>query len=291
MTFPRFSNTRSLFSALILAAAAAAMPATVLAQEPQAILQFQGDQGDYISLGQSWNYTQGVQASASTDARVVSVSVYGDTWWNLYFSAPAGQQLVPGVYEGAVRYPFQDDAQPGLSLSGDGRGCNTLTGRFEVTAAEYGPFGTIVRFAANFEQHCEGGVPGLYGEVSITNPPPAPALTVDIVVNNAATVRRHDGRVTVTGTVTCSRDTVAQINGTSSQRANRFNIAQGSFNTTSACSTTPTTWTASFASNTGVPFNQGQAQVDATAGAYDSLYGAYATDAASTVVNLRRVAR
>lgn len=290
MTYPRLSSIRSLFAVLVLAAtAAAALPASVLAQEPQAILEFRGDPNEYISQGQSWSYTEGVQASASSDARVVSVSVYADTWWNLYLAAPAGQQLVPGVYEGAVRYPFQDNAQPGLSLSGSGRGCNTLTGRFEVTEAVYGDFGSIIRFAANFEQHCEGGGPALYGEVSIINPPPPPALTVDIVVNNAATVRRHDGRVTVTGTVTCSRDTVAQINGTSTQRANRFSIAQGSFNTTANCSTTPTPWTAQFASNTGVPFNQGQAQVDATVGAYDSLYGAYATGEASTVVNLRRV--
>lgn len=286
MTSTRSRFTLFSFIALWLALI---LPITASAQEPTAVLSFTGDQGDYISQGSTWTYTQGVEASASTDGRVVSVSVYQDTWWNLYLAAPAGQQLVPGVYEGAVRYPFQDDAQPGLSLSGDGRGCNTLTGRFEVTEAEYGPYGAIIRFAANFEQHCEGGEAGLYGEVSITNPPPPPALAVDLQVASAASVRRHDGRVTVSGTVTCSRDTVAQVSGRVSQRANRFNIAQGAFNTTVNCSTEPTTWTADLVSSNGTPFNQGQAQLDATANAYDSLYGAYATDEASSVINIQRI--
>ena len=289
MPFPQLRSTRNtLFGALILAAAMT-LPPTVFAQEPLGILEFTGDQGDYISQGQAWSYTEGVEASASADRRVVSVSVYTDTWWNVYFAAPAGQQLVPGGYEGAVRYPFQDDAQPGLSHSGDGRGCNTLTGRFEVTEAEYGPFGSIIRFAANYEQHCEGGAPALWGEVSISNPPPPPALSVDVTIHTQATVRHHDGRVTVSGSVVCSDDTVAQIGGTASQRANRFKLAQGSLNATVSCSPTPTPWTASFASGSGTPFNQGQAQVDVTAEAYDPTYGAYATDDASTVVNLRRV--
>jgi hypothetical protein len=52
--------------------------------------------------------------------------------------------------------PFQGSDQPGLSVSGDGRGCNTLTGRFEVLEAVYRSSGDVVSFAADFEQHCEG---------------------------------------------------------------------------------------------------------------------------------------
>ena len=50
-------------------------------------------------------------------------------------------------------------------MSGAGRGCNTLTGRFIILEALYGPGGPVLRFAADYEQHCEGGGPALFGPV------------------------------------------------------------------------------------------------------------------------------
>ena len=61
-----------------------------------------------------------------------------------------------GSYTGALRYPFNDGA-PGLSVSGDGRGCNTLTGQFDVTEISQASTGELLVFDATFEQHCEGG--------------------------------------------------------------------------------------------------------------------------------------
>ncbi len=67
----------------------------------------------------------------SEDSREIDVSVFPPgSFWFLHLAAPAGQELLPGVYEGATRWPFQDPSTPGLDFSGDGRGCNTLTGRF-----------------------------------------------------------------------------------------------------------------------------------------------------------------
>src|SRR5262249_17940666 len=74
-------------------------------------------------------------------------------------------ELVAGTYEGATRYPFQSPTVPGLSISGDGRGCNTLTGRFVVLDVTYGPTGDVLGFAADFEQHCEGGSDALFGSI------------------------------------------------------------------------------------------------------------------------------
>ncbi len=89
----------------------------------------------------------------------------GSAWWSLDFKAPNGAELTPGPYEGAARYPFQSPATPGLDVSGSGRGCNNLTGRFDVLEAVYGADGSVQRFAADFEQHCEGGAPALRGSV------------------------------------------------------------------------------------------------------------------------------
>jgi hypothetical protein len=88
---------------------------------------------------------------------------------------------VPGVYEGAVRFPFQAAGQAGLSVYGDGRGCNTLTGRFEVLEATYGPTGDVISFAASFEQHCEGMAPALFGTILFnTNAPVPPHVTLTL---------------------------------------------------------------------------------------------------------------
>lgn len=86
-------------------------------------------------------------------------------FWNLDFAAPMGATLALGTYESATRFPFQSSTVPGLSVSGAGRGCNTLTGRFTVLEATYGPTGDVLAFAADFEQHCEGGAPALFGAV------------------------------------------------------------------------------------------------------------------------------
>lgn len=40
-----------------------------------------------------------------------------------------------------------------------------MTGRFDVLEAVYGTGGQVLRFAADFEQHCEGMEPALFGGV------------------------------------------------------------------------------------------------------------------------------
>jgi hypothetical protein len=102
-------------------------------------------------------------------------------WWYLDFAAPGKVPLTPGVYEGATRFPFQEPDAPGLDVSGDGSGCNTLTGRFEVFEVKYGPGETVLSFAASFEQHCEGRTPALVGSIffnSGAQVPPALTLTL-----------------------------------------------------------------------------------------------------------------
>lgn len=241
--------------------------------------------GDYIGQGLTYSYTDGISAAASTDLRTVNISVFsGSDWFFVDLAAPLGQQLVPGVYDNAVRYPFQSSAQNGLSVYGNGRGCNTLTGTFTITKATYGAYGYIEELEGEFEQHCEGGIPALFGSFVISNPPPPPAMTFDLQVDTTGTVKRLTGVATVGGTVVCSAATTAQINGTVSQRAGRFNIASGAFNVSVPCGTTPTRWTANVSSY-GTPFNQGQAQVDVNGSAYDPNYGGMATDSVSAVVN------
>ncbi len=136
----------------------------------QTVLMMQGDSGDWIGRGSYYFYSQ---ADGTFDAQRnikngASISFHTPDYsviWSLDFAAANNQLLTAGKYAGATRYPFQDAGVPGLSVSGDGRGCNTVLGSFEIREINYGPNDEIISFWAAFEQHCEGAVPALRGEI------------------------------------------------------------------------------------------------------------------------------
>ncbi len=145
------------------------------AAQEETFVSFVSEPGDYIGQGQQLMFTPGsatFESYNSFESQVlVRVFPFSGGFWILQFAAPTGQTLVPGIYEGAAR-SAQEPGQPGLDVGGDGRGCNTITGRFEVLEAAYGPGDYVRRFHASFEQHCEGADPALFGEIAIVNPPP-----------------------------------------------------------------------------------------------------------------------
>jgi hypothetical protein len=88
-------------------------------------------------------------------------------FWSLDFSTlQLGVFMTTTVYNNAERYPFESAGDPGLSISGAGRGCNTLTGRYEVEDLTV-TGGNVTSFTASFEQHCEGGSAALRGCVHV----------------------------------------------------------------------------------------------------------------------------
>ncbi|MBW3574219.1 MAG: S-layer homology domain-containing protein [Actinobacteria bacterium] len=157
-------------------------------------LRFDSDPGDYIGQGvdRTWYLVDG-EFTARAGPGLVTVSFNGGTeWWTLDFKAPSGRDLEPGPYEGATRYPFQSPAKPGLDVSGSGRGCNTSTGRFDVREVVLAADGAVERFAADFEQHCEGEKPALRGSVrydASASFPPAPDDDADGVPNTVDNCR------------------------------------------------------------------------------------------------------
>jgi len=140
------------------------------AQAQVTSLTMTSDPGDFIGLGQFFFFSasDGTFTAQQNFAQGVSVAFHTpsfDHFWNLDFAAPNSQLLTVGTYSGAARFPFQASGQAGLSVVGDGRGCNTVTGTFEVLEVTYGVGGTIDAFDAVFEQHCEGVAPALRGEI------------------------------------------------------------------------------------------------------------------------------
>ena len=260
--------------------------------QDESSFSFTSEAGDYIGGGQSRSFTPDTasfQSSSSQDNNHVGGHLFpfDGGFWFFDFSAPAGQPLVPGVYEGATRYPFQATNVPGLSISGDGRGCNMLTGRFEVLEAVYGPFGYVERFHATFEQHCEGAPPALRGEVRIVNPPPPPALTLNVVPSDKGTAGRF-GSVTLGGRATCSKAASVNLFGVISQRVNRFALANGTFSATVQCTTSGAPWSVEIKPSGDVPFGPGMAVVEIAASSFDANYGSFVTQEIDAAVRLNR---
>jgi hypothetical protein len=162
-------------------------------------LDLNSQEGDYIGAGihQTFGPTDGTFTVFRNFNNGVAISFNGGPhWWNLNFAAPNNATLTPGVYDGATRWPFHSPTTPGLDVSGEGRGCNMLVGRFEVLEAVYSPSGEVVRFAATFEQHCEGVIPALLGSVlynsTLPPPPPPPTECVSSVATLPALIAEVD---------------------------------------------------------------------------------------------------
>ncbi len=90
-----------------------------------------------------------------------------NTYANLTFSTQKiDTYLAPGEYLDAERAPFASPGHPGLDVSFQNRGCNTLTGSFNILEASFGVDGAVDSFRATFSQNCEGGPAALIGRFS-----------------------------------------------------------------------------------------------------------------------------
>jgi hypothetical protein len=124
------------------------------------------DQGDYIGGGQVDTYTSAI--TASVNGGVLSIGVAGD-WSGTFAVMNSINTLQVGYYPGLIRYPFNNPTKGGLSWSGQGRGCNTLTGWFALDHVTY-TSNVLTSFDLRFEQHCEGGPAALHGAIHWVKP-------------------------------------------------------------------------------------------------------------------------
>ena len=166
-----------------------------LAQEvwatPTAHLFLESEPGDYIGQGLNFDITYTPSNSAfffpqirrtigspgePAELLFVLGTVTGgldNTFALLFFGTDGlGIPMQPGFFPDAERADFASPGHPGLDISFQNRGCNTLTGDFTVhdvafsSAAAVATGSSIERFAASFEQHCEGFSPALLGTFS-----------------------------------------------------------------------------------------------------------------------------
>jgi hypothetical protein len=146
------------------------------------VIYLGGDEDDYIHPGAEsftdsdippWTWTPSADRIdppyelVNTVHMRIESSEGGYRFWELDFSThKLSTAITEGYYPDAMRHPFEDEGRPGLSISGDGRGCNQLSGWFEIHEVDIDDSVTpaiLLRLTATFEQHCEGGEPKLLG--------------------------------------------------------------------------------------------------------------------------------
>lgn len=175
----------------------------------QNILYYFSDPGDYIGQGAEVTFTgsDGTFGVANTFNNGILATFNAPAFvhnWTLGLTATGGAVLQAGAYENAERWPFQTTGHPGLSFFGDGRGCNTLTGRFVVLEIARDAGGNVSQLAADWEQHCEGGAPALHGQFRFNSDVPLTGRPIHITLETPLNAQHcveatgpKGGRVTV----------------------------------------------------------------------------------------------
>ena len=275
---------------MLAACAVVAFPATARASSVAAVqgsLTMTSDPGDWVGQGQSYSLVT-PDATFLThgdatyyDGNMLTVQVSGPgQWWYLAFQAPTGQTLTPGVtYANAIRGVQSSPppgSQPRLDVSGDGRGCNTLTGTFTVVDVTYGPYGYLQSFHVTFEQHCEGVAAALHGELDVVAPPAPTAQSVHLTIDPAGVAARPSGAAVVHGTISCALPYTAYVDVYVTQQTKKGPITGSVYSVEVPCSgPSASPWSATAPSDSRMAFAAGPAQVQASTGAFEDYYTEY----------------
>jgi hypothetical protein len=135
--------------------------------------------------------------AATTTAIRVQVASTPEPW-SLEFTPPDGRSLRNGIYEGAQLAGLNASGVPGIDVNASAVGCNPVTGRFELSDVQTDGHGAILGFALQFEQHCDGRQPALFGQMLFNSTATvAPIVSVagtQVLKGNAGT---SDGLVTL----------------------------------------------------------------------------------------------
>lgn len=151
------------------AAVATSAPKSVTAK---GTLSLGGPASEYISSGKHLSLsapgdTASITQQGPGDIQIAFVR--GDTEYDANFSTGSDARFEARAYSHAQRYAMGEPGTPGLEISGDSRGCNAISGSFQVSKIEYRPDGTISRFMATFEQLCDDAKAAANGSIDISS--------------------------------------------------------------------------------------------------------------------------
>ena len=148
------------------------------------VVYLQSDAGDFIGRGLTKAYTpldsviEVGGGGLDPVGNRFQLTVRAEEEWTGYFQAMNTlQDLQPGYYGNLLDFPFHNPAVGGLDWSGEGRGCNDLSGWFVIDSVTYSG-AELDSIELRFEQHCEFSSAALRGMIrwssADTRQPPPP---------------------------------------------------------------------------------------------------------------------
>jgi hypothetical protein len=149
-------------ASLVIAAPAAANTASLFASP-----------GEFVTGGIPHVYDDTNSAiSLSGTSADVTMHIAGNdgSSFALEFAGKPGSALQPGVYKNVERAALRTANRPGLDVTGNGHGCSTVSGSFEVEDISSDAFGQVERLKVLYEFHCDGLPPAIFGEVRYGEP-------------------------------------------------------------------------------------------------------------------------
>ena len=120
--------------------------------------------GDSIGAGQSLVFKNAAVTATGDDT---TLTVTADDGGTHHFVAVLAAEI-GGTLTAGTTYDTNkagDASHAGLDVSGDGRSCTTSTGTMTVHEITLDVSLAIATFAATYEQHCDGALPALFGEL------------------------------------------------------------------------------------------------------------------------------
>jgi hypothetical protein len=144
--------------------------------------------GDFVGQGETYTTTNTTDFSISSSSpSLITVSAFG---FIFSFGGPGGTSLAVGNYPNSERYPFNGDS-PGLDISGNGRGCNSECGSFQIKELQWGASGQVERLWIVYSNDCECTESPMMGEVRYNSAlaPPAPLPQTLLVPSEYPTIQ------------------------------------------------------------------------------------------------------
>jgi DNA-binding beta-propeller fold protein YncE len=247
-------------------------PGAIVVPTSGTFLYVNSQTGDYVGAGAEHLYTSPGstilgELSVGRDSMKLAVgSSFSEYLWRVDLASASGTPLSAGAYPRAVKAEFRPAGSPGIDVIGEGRGCFRVTGRFNVDEMSFWANGDLRVFQATFEYHCDGSVPGLFGRLRFEALPP---VTLGVTLREEGGVSSKSGVVTISGTVSCSRNVAVSVSGTLSQPVAKRATITGSFALSIDCVAPKTVWSATLVGDNG-RFAAGQATATVTASACES---------------------
>lgn len=128
------------------------------------------DAGDFIGAGATQLLTSDSAPFNVYNATIgPGVQMYVGDWSGRFGPTTSLTQLQPGYYGGVVRYSADNPIKASMDWSGNGRGCDTVTGWFVVDKVTY-TMNDVTALDLRFEQHCDAATPALRGVIHWVKP-------------------------------------------------------------------------------------------------------------------------